>query len=136
MIQPASPALDPLNQDRRPIGMFSPQQLYDEYTRSVLAAESNYDGQFVKVVGPLVGMHRDELNGAVLRLGLGETYAPGAGIDARFAAEDEEPLKDLKLNQLISVIGSPRRDATNGLVLLRCMLAPDKDDMSPRVRNR
>ena len=110
--------------ERRAIGVVSPQQLYDEYTRSQFAAESNYDGQFVKVVGPLIGIRRDRLDAAVLRLGLGPTYAPGAAIDARFNREDEEPLKDLKLDQVVAVIGSPRYDATDGLVLLRCMVAP------------
>jgi hypothetical protein len=76
--------------ERRAIGVVSPQQLYDEYTRSQFAAESNYDGQFLKVVGPLIGIGRDRLDAAVLRLGLGPTYAPGAAIDARFNREDED----------------------------------------------
>jgi putative nucleic acid binding protein len=110
--------------ERRAIGVVSPQQLYDEYSRSQFAAESNYDGQFVKVVGPLIGIRRDSLDAAVLRLGLGPTYAPGAAIDARFNREDEGPLKDLQLDQVVAIIGSPRYDATDGLVLLRCMIAP------------
>lgn len=110
--------------ERRAIGVVSPQQLYDEYTRSRPAAESNYDGQFVKVVGPLIELRRDSLDAAVLRLGLGPTYAPGAAIDARFNREDEGPLNDLTLGQVVAVIGSPRYDATDGLVLLRCMVAP------------
>jgi hypothetical protein len=110
--------------ERRAIGVVSPQQLYDAYTRNQSAAESNYDGQFVKVVGPLIGLGRDSLDTAVLRLGLGESYAPGAAIEARFNREDEGPLKDLKLDQVVAVIGSPRYDATDGLVLLRCMVAP------------
>lgn len=113
--------------ERRAIGVVSPQQLYDEYTRSQFAAESNYDGRFIKVVGPLIGIGRDGLDAAVLRLGLGPTYAPGAAIDARFNREDEGPLKDLKLDQVVAVIGSPRYDATDGLVLLRCMVAPRED---------
>jgi hypothetical protein len=113
--------------ERRAIGVVSPQQLYDEYTRSQFAAESNYDGQFVKVVGPVAEILRDSLDAAVLRLGLGPTYAPGAAIDARFSREDEAPLKDLKLGQVVAVIGSPRYDATDGLVLLRCMVAPRED---------
>lgn len=110
--------------ERHAIGVVSPQQLYDEYTRSQFAAESNYDGQFVKVVGPLIGIRRDSLDAAVLRLGLGPTYAPGTAIDARFNREDEGPLKDLKLGQVVAVIGTPRYDATEGLVLLRCIIAP------------
>ena len=113
--------------ERRAIGVVSPQQLYDEYTRSRVAAESNYDGQFIKVVGPLIGIGRDRLDTAVLRLGLGRTYAPGAAIDARFNREDEGPLKDLKLDQVVAVIGSPRYDATDGLVLLRCLIAPREE---------
>jgi hypothetical protein len=109
---------------RRAIGVVTPQQLYDAYTRSRVAAESNYDGQFVKVVGPLIEIRRDRIDTAVLRLGLGTSYAPGAAIDARFNREDEGPLKDLKLDQVVAVIGSPRYDATDGLVLLRCIVAP------------
>ena len=121
-----SPPIDVEHKELQAIGVTSPQQLYDVFNRSRSAAESNYDGQFVKVVGPLVGMRRDD-GGAVLQLGLGPTYAPGASIDARFEREDEEPLKDLKLDQVVSVIGSPRYDAVNGLVLLRCMIAPAEE---------
>jgi hypothetical protein len=110
--------------ERRPIGVVSPQQLYDAFTRNQFSAESNYEGQFVEVVGPLVGMRQDNSDVAVLRLGLGPTYAPGASIDARFDREDEGPLKDLVVGQVVSVIGSPQHDATDGLVLLRCMVAP------------
>ena len=110
--------------ERRPIGVVSPQQLYDAFTRNQFAAESNYEGQFVKVVGPLIGMRQNNSDVAVLKLGLGPTYAPGASIDARFDREDEGPLKDLVVGQVVSVIGSPRHDATDGLVLLRCMVAP------------
>jgi len=112
--------------ERRAIGVVSPQQLYDAFTRNQFSAESNYEGQFVKVVGPLVEVRRDNSDVAVLRLGLGPTYAPGASIDARFDREDEGPLKDLAVGQVISVIGSPRHDATDGLVLLRCLLDPTK----------
>ena len=112
--------------ERRPIGVVSPQQLYDAFTRNQFSAESNYEGQFVKVVGPLVGMRQDNSDVAVLRLGLGPTYAPGASIDARFDREDEGPLKDLVVGQVVAVIGSPQHDATDGLVLLRCMVAPAK----------
>jgi hypothetical protein len=117
------PDVEPENRERRAIGVTTPQQLYDVYNRSRSAAEANYDGQFVKVVGPLVGVRRDGA-GTVLQLGLGPTYAPGASIDARFDGEDEEPLRDLKLDQVVSVIGSPRYDAANGVVLLRCLIAP------------
>jgi hypothetical protein len=118
-----SQVVEPENTERRPIGVTTPQQLYDVYNRSRSAAESNYDGQFVTVVGPLVGIRHDDA-GTVLQLGLGPTYAPGASIDARFDREDEAPLRDVKLDQVVSVIGSPRYDAANGLVLLRCMIAP------------
>src|SRR5438552_3770148 len=47
--------------ERRPVGVVSPQQLYDEYTRNQVAAEANYDGQFIKVVGLLIGLQRDDL---------------------------------------------------------------------------
>jgi hypothetical protein len=110
--------------ERRPIGVVSPQQLYDAFTRNQFSAESNFEGQFVKVVGPLLGIRRDNSDVAVLRLGLGPTYAPGAAIDARFDRPDEGPLKDLTVDQVVAVIGSPRHDATDGLVLLRCLLAP------------
>ena len=106
--------LDLEGQDRRAIAVVSPQQLYDDHTRNRFAAESNYDGQFVKVVGPLVGMRRDDFDVAVLRLGLGPTYAPDAAINARFNLEDEGPLKELKLDQIVSVIGSPQYDAAAG----------------------
>jgi hypothetical protein len=115
------------NKERRAIGVFSPQQLYDEYTRNQFAAEANFDGQFVKVVGPLVGIRRDDLNAGVLRLGLGPTYASGASIEARFNPEDEGPLKGLTVGQVVAVIGSPQYDATDGLLLLRCMIAPPED---------
>jgi hypothetical protein len=78
----------------------------------------------VTVVGPLVGIQRDNLDVAVLKLGLGPTYAPGASIDAIFNFEDEGSLKDLTMGEVVSVIGSPRHDATDGLVLLRCMITP------------
>jgi hypothetical protein len=119
------------NEERRPIGVFSPQQLYDEYTRNQVAAESNFNGQFVKVVGPLVGIRRDDPDVGVLRLGLGPTYAPGASIEARFSPEDEGPLKELTVGQVVSVVGSPQYDATDGLLLLRCMIAPEDAPKSP-----
>lgn len=113
--------------ERRPIGVVSPQQLYDAFTRNLFAAEANYEGQFVKVVGPLVGIRRDDSDGSILKLGLGPTYAPGASIDARFAREDEEPLKNLTIGQVVSIIGSPRHDATDGLLLILCMVAPQEN---------
>jgi hypothetical protein len=115
------------NKERRAIGVFSPQQLYDEYMRNQFAAEANFDGQFVKVVGPLVGIRLDDLDAGVLRLGLGPTYAPGASIEARFNPEDEGPVKELTVGQVVSVIGAPQYDATDGLLLLRCMIAPPED---------
>jgi hypothetical protein len=116
--------------ERRAIGVASPQQLYDAYTRNRISAEANYDGQFVKVIGPLVGVERDDPDATVLRLGLGATYASGASIAARFNREDEGPLKDLTVGQVVSVIGSPRYDATDGLVLVRCLLAPRADTLA------
>jgi hypothetical protein len=118
--------LDLEYKERRPIGVVSPQQLYDAFTRNLIAAEANYEGQFVKVVGPLVGMRRDA-DVAILKIGLGATYAPGASIDAQFNREDEGPFKDLTIGQVVSVIGSPRHDATDGLVLLRSMIAPSEN---------
>jgi hypothetical protein len=121
----ANDVLDLAYTERRPIGVVSPQQLYDAFTRNLFAAEANYEGQFVKVVGPLVAMRRDS-DVAILKLGLGPTYAPGASIDAQFNREDEGPFKDLTIGQVVSVIGSPRHDATDGLVLLRSMIAPSE----------